>query len=227
MITKAPGTPASNQYGKFAVKYASSNQQRFITKLLAERKHELGELDPSTVALKEASAIIDTLLRCPVKVDRSRVCSEKQASFIESLASQVPNGKDHLSLVLMENAVRSVAELPAQVATEVINKFRSMPVLPREVQVDVGAYKYEGIVYSVRRARESKKLHAYHWSTDSAEWVYSGNIKYQLRPEHRLTHDEAREFGATTGTCVHCGRTLTDEASVRYGMGSTCRRKYS
>lgn len=223
---KPAGAPAKNQYGNFAVKFASTNQQRFITKLLAERKHELGELDPSTVSLKEASSVIDQLLRCPVKVDRSRVCSDKQANFIESLASQLPNGKAHLELMLMENAVKSVAELPAQVASQLIERLRSLPRAPREVVVDVGAYKYEGVVYSVRKSRESQKLHAFRWDAEYSEWVYAGDVKYLLRPQHRLSHDEAREFGATTGTCVHCGRTLTDEASVRYGMGSTCRKKY-
>lgn len=225
---KQAGAPASNQYGKFTVRYATLGQQKYIARLLEERNHELGELDPATVSLKEASAVISKLLQSPVKVDRTKLCSDKQASYISSLAKQKDRGAQHLELALLENRAKSVAELPAQVASLLINRLQLLPDgKPRVVSVEVGAYKYDGVVYSVRKSRESGKLHAYNWSTESNSWVYSGNVKYDLRPEHRLSFDEASEFGALTGTCVHCGRTLTDAKSVKWGIGSTCRRKYA
>ena len=43
-----------------------------------------------------------------------------------------------------------------------------------------------------------------------------------LRPSMKLTLAQAREFGMIYGTCVCCGRTLTDELSVYLGIGPVC-----
>jgi hypothetical protein len=223
---KPAGAPASNQYGQFAVHYASPAQQRYIAKLLGERNHLLTDIDPTTVNIKHASDIIDMLLACPLKSEFVVRASDKQVSFIESLVQSKVDGQTRLDRYLSDMSITSVGELTSVTARKVIDGLLQLPSVPRDVQVDVGAYRYDGVLYSVRRSRESGKLHAYHWSSATNNWEYSGNIKYDLRPEHRLTIGEAMEFGIQTGTCVHCGRTLTDKDSVRYGMGTTCRKKY-
>lgn len=48
---------------------------------------------------------------------------------------------------------------------------------------------------------------------------------YKLRPEHRMTPEQAAEFGALYGFCVVCGRTLTDEDSISRGIGPVCAGK--
>ena len=45
---------------------------------------------------------------------------------------------------------------------------------------------------------------------------------YTLKPEMRMTLDEAREFGALYGSCMICGRTLTNELSIHLGIGPVC-----
>jgi hypothetical protein len=45
---------------------------------------------------------------------------------------------------------------------------------------------------------------------------------YTLKPEMRLTIEEARKFGALYGTCCICGRTLTNELSIHLGIGPVC-----
>lgn len=223
---KPAGAPASNQYGQFAVHYASPAQQRYIAKLLSERDHTLTDVDPATVNLKHASDIIDSLLKFPLKSEFVVRASDKQVSFIESLVQSKVDGQTRLDRYLSDMSITSVGQLTSVTARKVIDGLLQLPSIPRDVQVDVGAYAYDGVLYSVRKARESGKLHAYHWSSASNKWEYSGNIKYDLRPEHRLSLADAMDFGIQTGTCVHCGRTLTDKDSVRYGMGSTCRKKY-
>lgn len=223
---KPAGAPASNQYGQFAVHYASPAQQRYIAKLLSERDHTLTDIEPSTVNLKHASDIIDSLLKFPLKSEFVVRASDKQVSFIESLVQSKVDGQTRLDRYLSDMGITSVGQLTSVTARKVIDGLLQLPSVPRDVQVDVGAYAYDGILYSVRKSRESGKLHAYHWSSASNKWEYSGNIKYDLRPEHRLSLADAMDFGIQTGSCIHCGRTLTDKASVRYGMGSTCRKKY-
>lgn len=222
---KPAGAPASNQYGAFEVYTATPAQQKYIAKLLGERDHTL-DIDPATVNIKHASDIIDSLLKFPLKSEFVVRPSDKQVAFIESLVQSKVDGQTRLDRYLSDMSITSVGELTSVTARKVIDGLLQLPSIPRDVQVDVGAYAYDGILYSVRRARESGKLHAYHWDSASNNWTYSGNIKYDLRPEHRLSLADAMDFGIQTGTCVHCGRTLTDKASVRYGMGSTCRKKY-
>lgn len=223
---KPAGAPASNQYGQFAVRHASPAQQRYIAKLLTERDHNLTDIVPETVNVQHASDIIDSLLKFPLKSEFVILASPKQQSFIESLVDSKVGGGDRLDRYLSDMGITSIGQLTSVTARKVIDGLLQLPSVPRDVQVDVGAYAYDGVMYSVRRSRESGKLHAYHWSSASNKWEYSGNIKYALRPEHRLSLADAMDFGVQTGSCIHCGRTLTDKDSVRYGMGSTCRKKY-
>lgn len=51
---------------------------------------------------------------------------------------------------------------------------------------------------------------------------YAPGAMRKIRPEWRMSKDEAVRFGALYGTCVRCGRTLTLEASIERAMGSTC-----
>jgi hypothetical protein len=222
---KTAGAPASNQYGQFTVRYASGNQQRFIARLLAERIHPLGGLDVTTINVKHASDIISQLLKCPPIVSaETRKPSDKQVAFINSLGTNKVDGASVITDCLRNNNVRQVEDLPLATASQLIEVLQTLPTIYREVQVEVGAYEYKGVVYSVRKSRESGRLHAYNWN--GGAWVYAGNVKYDLRPEHRLSLRDASAFGAQTGVCIHCGRTLTDAMSVTYGMGSTCRKKY-
>jgi hypothetical protein len=52
-----------------------------------------------------------------------------------------------------------------------------------------------------------------------------GAIKH-LRASERLTAEQAAHFGALYGFCTNCGRTLTDNDSIKRGMGSTCWANY-
>lgn len=47
-----------------------------------------------------------------------------------------------------------------------------------------------------------------------------------IKPEHRMTLDEAKEYGKVTGTCCNCGRLLTNEESIANGIGPICATKF-
>ncbi len=225
-IHKQAGAPASNQYGQFKVKTASPAQQRYIATLLEQREHDMTDIVPEQVNIQHASDIIDALLKFPLKNQFVQLASDKQIEFIESLTQQKVGGGDRLFRYLTDMHISSLGQLTSVMARKIIDGLLQLPSVPREVQVGVGAYAYNGVLYSVRKGRESGKLHAYHWDANTNIWQYSGNIKYDLRQEHRLSLAEAMDFGIQTGTCIHCGRTLTDKDSVRFGMGTTCRKKY-
>lgn len=47
-----------------------------------------------------------------------------------------------------------------------------------------------------------------------------------LRPEYRMTREDAKEFGDLYGCCCRCGTVLTDEASIERGLGPICAEKF-
>lgn len=218
------GSPASNQYGTFTVRYASPAQQRFIAKLLDERDHTLGALDPATVNVQNASSIIDQLLAFPVRADKVVHASDKQRGFITSLRASKVNGDIIVDEALTKLGI-TLDQITSPQARNLIDRLLNAPSIPKTVKVEVGAYMHKGVVYSVRRGVQSGNLNAFRW--DGGEWVYAGAVKYEIDPSERMTLMDAMNFGAGTGVCVHCGRTLVDPTSVRLGIGSTCRKKYN
>lgn len=63
--------------------------------------------------------------------------------------------------------------------------------------------------------------------------VEDGNVRFEytsgamrfIRPEWRMTLEDAKAFGALYGSCCVCGRTLTDENSIADGIGPVCAGK--
>lgn len=51
---------------------------------------------------------------------------------------------------------------------------------------------------------------------------YAPGAVRTLRPEWRMTIEQARAFGALYGTCLRCNRTLTREESIERSMGPVC-----
>ncbi len=54
------------------------------------------------------------------------------------------------------------------------------------------------------------------------EWHYLGQARYYLKGFRLLTADEAKAYGKIYGFCMICGRTLTDEESIKRGIGPIC-----
>lgn len=58
------------------------------------------------------------------------------------------------------------------------------------------------------------------------EFVMARGAVMTLKPEWRLTREDAKEFGDLYGCCVRCGLVLTDDDSIARGMGETCASKF-
>lgn len=58
------------------------------------------------------------------------------------------------------------------------------------------------------------------------EFVMARGAVMTLKPEWRLTREDAAEFGHLYGCCVRCGATLTDEASIERGIGPQCAASF-
>jgi hypothetical protein len=89
-----------------------------------------------------------------------------------------------------------------------------------------GVFKREGIVFKVKVAvHGSGKLYAQRWNPGTQSWSYELGAMRFLAEEDRMTLAEASEWGKLYGTCIACGRTLTDEESIAAGIGPVCASK--
>lgn len=94
-----------------------------------------------------------------------------------------------------------------------------------------GFYFHNEIVYKVIVAvhgsgkKYAKKLDI------SGSWQYAAGAIKLLRPEHKMTLEQALKFAKRHsenvdsrlyGRCFCCGRTLTNEASIQLGIGPDC-----
>jgi len=98
-------------------------------------------------------------------------------------------------------------------------------------RIEDGMYVLDGTIYKVQHAvhgsgnQYAKRLVPPAQEGDRATFEYAPGMVRKLRPEHRMSMDQAREWAALYGTCVRCGRVLTREDSIERMMGSTCYEK--
>ena len=103
------------------------------------------------------------------------------------------------------------------------------PPAPR-VPAPLGIYRVDGEIFCVRKARTSDRVYAYkliNIEGRDPRWDYAAGKVFELKVENMITVEQAMEFGRMTGICAICGRLLTDEDSVRKGIGPVCGNKYS
>jgi hypothetical protein len=107
-------------------------------------------------------------------------------------------------------------------ASAKIKEYENKPKF-REV-LDEGMYKVGEDIFKVYFTQEghiaTKQL-----TPDGFEYTGRKPLAV-IKPEHRMTLDEAKEYGKVTGTCCSCGRLLTNEESIAAGIGPICATKF-
>lgn len=111
-----------------------------------------------------------------------------------------------------------------------ISKVSELRKAQPAVEIEDGMYVLDGTIYKVQHAvHGSGKQYAKRLVPgapgERATFEYAPGVVNRLRPEHRMTMDQAREFGALYGTCCQCGRVLTNEDSIEAGIGPICASK--
>lgn len=227
MAHKAGGTKGGNQYGTYEVRHASPKQIDFINKLLQKKEHNL-VVDLSTLNVQGAGDLITNLLLLPDKVGFVDYASEKQVSFAMSLVDSKEKGMEILTNSLQLSKVSSLDKMSKQQISLLITQLRNAEEKKPTV-TDVGAYLYEGVVYSIRKNQYDKLIvWTYNEEIKKYERNYTATKKLlnKITPNHRLTLEEAEKYSAQTGLCCHCGRTLTVMKSIAGGIGPICAKQY-
>lgn len=112
-----------------------------------------------------------------------------------------------------------------------MDKVRELRAARPAVKLEDGMYVLDGSIYKVQHAvhgsgkQYAKLLVPPAVEGERAQFDYAPGMVAKLRPEHRMTLEQAKEFGCTYGTCCVCGRTLTDERSIEAGIGPICAEK--
>jgi hypothetical protein len=151
-------------------------------------------------------------------------------SFVQSLVEAKEGGQQILLDTLQKANVQSLDKLSKADVSTLITTLRTTADKQATI-TEVGAYLYEGVIYSVRRLYNSKKLIIYTYDVGSKKYLKNypatKNVLNKLLPTHRLTLEEAEKYSAHTGICCHCGRTLTVLKSVAGGIGPICSKYYN
>jgi len=114
---------------------------------------------------------------------------------------------------------------------------REAAAVPTKKRADEGMYRKSGTIYKVQKAvhgsgRNYAKRLVQVLANDPKtgkpkfRFDYAPGFVFELRAEHKLSLEQAKEFGALYGSCVVCGRTLTRETSIAAGIGPVCASKF-
>ncbi|HEY6020994.1 MAG TPA: DUF6011 domain-containing protein [Candidatus Paceibacterota bacterium] len=94
--------------------------------------------------------------------------------------------------------------------------------------VDAGIYVVDDTVYKVQVSKSTGRPYALRLVINaygSADFVFESGLIKLIRPEHRISIEDAAEFGVRFGVCCQCGRTLTNPESIERGIGPICLGK--
>jgi hypothetical protein len=215
---KAPGAGS----GRGTVRGVSEAQTRYLKRLFAERDTTNLKVLPGfngveNVSLAGARHLIESLLACPIKANQPvRMATDKQASFIDSLAER--KGSD------IRGSKVTFAD-----ASATIDRLKAMPDAkassPNKEPVVKGmVYKVGERVFRIQESRSSGNLYAMELIGD--EFVYaSGAIRLVMNSGEKVSMEERQAYGRRTAHCMDCGRVLRVKESVERGIGPICINK--
>lgn len=206
---------------------ASDKQVTFLASL------GMAPEDAAKLTKTEASAEIDKRL----KAAPPRPMSDKQEGYLRSLMAKKAPTADVENMVAVINA----APEPRKVASEMIDDLRNAPTVqvPDAKELEDGIYRLDGTIYKVyvtvhganqKAAKELVPVEGWTFETHGkkrATFEYRGKAPLRkLTSAHRLTLEQAQEFGQIYGMCCCCGATLTDETSIANGIGPVCAKRF-
>ena len=93
---------------------------------------------------------------------------------------------------------------------------------------EVGMYRNSQGVFRVKQSKRGS-FYAMRFvpeaSTKSLRFVYEAGAIHDISASDRMTVEQAQEVGALAGVCCVCGADLSDEKSVRAGIGPVCAKR--
>jgi hypothetical protein len=240
---------AGQRVGRGYVRTISSKQVWLINKLISERDtsgitllpgQTLNPTEIPTMGVKGGSALIEKLFKCPEKpkaftpnnsVKKEIKGSDKQIAWI---TGKLLSDKGFTK----ESDINALYTRCDYRASNIISELLAMPTVKKEtvvksnkesttktVEITEGMYKLSDRIFKVYMNRAETCLLVK--ELIDGEFEYMGSAQWKLpKAATRMTLDEAKAYGALTGTCCVCSRKLTDEGSIKAGIGPVCESKF-
>ena len=181
---------------------------------------------------------------------RSDDASEKQMRYaLDLLRTRLAPGEEVIGTVkTAEQVIAQVTERGAmhrKLARDVIDFYKDRPRVvarverpaavpaapkPAPVELEAGIYRVGDDWFKVQKAvHGSGNMYAKRLvvtSPGEATFEYAPGAIRNITADHKVSLEEARQFGHVYGVCCNCGATLTDEKSIVAGIGPVCAKKF-
>lgn len=159
--------------------------------------------------------------------------TERQIAFIATLVKEREIDSIPTSTLDVARAEVMAREFTMVAARTLINALMTCPKIKTKTEAPVdppeGMHRLGHVIYKVQRAiHGSGNLYAKRLTKYGDKWKFEyapGGI-HKLSADTKMTLEQAKKFGMLYGTCCVCGRTLTDENSIKAGIGPVCAGKF-
>lgn len=174
---------------------------------------------------REASDLIEAM---QAQTDqRPREASDRQIRYLHTLVKT----REWSGTIDFENLTSAVAsglinDLKAAPRKAGADKEEDIVHSSETAYPEEGFYFAEGTYYKVQDAKANGgRRYAKRWNHDSETWVYDGQRHFRImKPECKLTAEQASRFGKLYGRCIVKDCDLTNEHSIELGYGPTCAK---
>lgn len=219
--------------------FASEKQINWIADLLAKKAWNDETLGRKYVSRAACVNIAISWAIDPSQLGAGRSSIEAVATSAE-LGGRVNQILAHAGTGVEADGAYAWAPLTTKGASNMITWLRGLrfkadapvpaPVAKAErVELEDGMYMVDGTVYKVQHSLNSSRQYAKVADiTDLGDGNFEVSFAYapgaiaKISPEHKMSYEQAKEFGALYGTCCCCGRTLSNELSIALGIGPVC-----
>ena len=155
------------------------------------------------------------------------LATKPQLDYLKVLFEQRSNNEE--AMIIREHLLGEwrAKKLTVKMAGEAIEEVKAIPrdmqKLPETVNAehgDIWVTKDGGFV-RIKMNQAGTSLYGLLWN--GQDWAYTPGILSKL--DHKITAEEAQEWGHSHQWCVYCSRPLADPRSEAAGYGPTCARK--
>jgi hypothetical protein len=208
----------------------TTRQADFILSLVEARYRTLGcdTLDEAVAKVLAQADLLDTKA-ASIFIDRIKsLPPDPDNDMPAKVAASVKNGRNGRSQVCADCGIEVAAKagydyLNAGGKFDVVHKAgecSDVGIAPTHTEVTEGFYRVGSktiMVYLSKNGRLTGKV-----LNSAGKYVWVAGLVQEASVGHRLTAEEAAEYGRATGQCIVCCRSLTDDRSLEVGYGKTC-----
>lgn len=216
----------------FSIGYAYAQTQHYRDAVAAQA----AEADPfDAIQLPEPEATPEI----PAPAAPVRTTSTATDAQVDYILSLTKRNLGEATDEVLEAAEAHARGLSTREASKLIDTLKAIPAAPKKAAtatVTEGMYRdpATGDIFKVQAAVHgsgqlyAKKLVALEEprvkgkKTYSHEFAYVAGLIGRIRPEWKMSKEEAQEWGRLYGSCCKCGAVLTDEQSIANGIGPVC-----